>query len=71
MCNIHRKHIHRTPERHIHRQLDDSPPTPRKQHYQHQSTTGKPQAAYGNTRKHITKTGMENHRFDDRRIISQ
>ena len=59
-----RKCVHRTPEGNLHQQLDDSPPTQRKQQDQHQerSTTGKyhiAQAVHGSIRTHIPTADLE------------
>ena len=59
--------VHRAPEGNVNQQIDDSPPTQRKQQDQHQErcTTGRyhiAQAVHDSTRKHIRTTDSENQR---------
>ena len=66
---------HRTPEGYLHKQLDDNPPTQRKQQLQHheRSTTGRyhiANAVYGSPQNHIPGTDLGNLRHEDRRRIS-
>ena len=58
-----RRCVHRTPEGNLHQQLDESPPTQRKQQDQYQDTctTGRHHIAHavdGNTRRHIPTTDL-------------
>ena len=66
-----RRCVHGTPEGHLHQQLDDRPPTQRKQQdqYQERSATRRYHIAedvYGSTRKHIPTTSLSGLKLDGR-----